>query len=717
MASMRTPRARERLTAVALALAAVLIQIPFLERGISFYDEGSILTIADALRNGEMLYRDRVTTLGPLTFELLGVLFRLFGPSLLVARLFQALVFALCTVLVHRILREFVPARWAWIGAAAFLGLKALSFPFWTELNYAQVGMLLCLVSVWTVLRFLPSQSLPWLVGAGVGIGLTLLAKQNLGACLGLSVGMTLALDSRLHHGRPLHLMLRHGAVLFCGALLPIIGASLFYWTHGVFGDLVERAFVAALSMRQGYEIPFPGLGPSALSSGDLATFAYAYFPAPIVHLFWEGRLNLEQIATLVPIEYAVKAIYYLPLVGLLLGLAVVWRCYRSPSSRAESSRWTLLVTLATTMYLSLYRADWVHLMSAFPPVFLVCVAALGYWARVTRWAERAAVGLLVFWLAAGAGAAVATFATYRTPIDTPRGRIIAPPAEAEYTDRVLEYLDAQDKDARILLMRWRPLFYFLTGRRVPIRFDLVTPRLVTPGDDEGFVANLRRVDQVIYDPSVIPTLREPFTAYAPRSAAFLAARFRVVDIIHPTAVVLKPAPLVTHQDLEVVDLWESFEELDSILRMWNRTAPGPPDHRRAVRRKSWMMYRVITSPTYRYLGWTCFGVPHSVGPNETIVTTPMLDPSEWSAALDQSKTAVTFEVRMETGSDGSTVLYSQAQPATIPGAPIRISLRSIQGETGELRFCTTIARSPPLKGRGVAAAWAELRIVRERNE
>ncbi len=714
---MRTPRARERRTAGALALAAVLIQIPFLERGISFYDEGSILAIADALRNGELLYRDRVTTLGPLTFELLGVLFRLFGPSFLVARLLQVIVFALCTVLVHQILRDFVPGRWAWIGAASFLGLKALAFPFWTELNYAQVGMLLCLVSVWTVLRFLPSHSLPWLVGAGVGIGLTVLAKQNLGAFLGLSVGMTLALDSRLHHGRRLPLLLRHGAVLFCGTLLPIIGASLFYWVNGTFGDLIERAFVGALSMSRGYAIPFPGLGPSALSPGDLATFAYTYFPAPIVHLFWEGRLNLEQLPIVVLIASAVKAIYYLPLVGLLLGLAVAWRCYRSGFSRAESSRWALLVTLAMTMYLSLYRADWVHLMSVFPPVSLVCVAALGHWARVTRWATRAAVGLALFWLAAGASVGAAAFAIYRTPIDTARGRIVAPPKEAEYATHVLEYLDAQEEDARILLMRGRPLFYFLTGRRVPVRFDLVTPRLVAPGDDEGLVTNLRRVDQVIYDPSVIPTLREPLTAYAPRSAAFLATRFRVVDIIHPTAVVLKPAPPVANQDLEVMDLWESFDELDYVLRIGNRTASGAPDPRRSVRRKSWMMYRVITSPTYQSLVWTCFGLLHSVGPDEAIVTTPMFHPSEWSATLDRSKTVVTFEVRMEAGSKGTTVLYSEAQPVAIPGGPIRVPLRSIQGEIGELQFCTTIASSPPLKGRGVSAAWAELRIVRESDE
>ncbi len=87
MAGMPTPSARDRRTAAALALVAILVQIPFLERGISFYDEGSILAIADGLRSGETLYHDRVTTIAPLTFELMGALFGLFGPSFLVGRL------------------------------------------------------------------------------------------------------------------------------------------------------------------------------------------------------------------------------------------------------------------------------------------------------------------------------------------------------------------------------------------------------------------------------------------------------------------------------------------------------------------------------------------------------------------------------------------------------------------------------------------------------
>ena len=191
MAGMPTPSARDRRTAAALALVAILVQIPFLERGISFYDEGSILAIADGLRSGETLYHDRVTTIAPLTFELMGALFGLFGPSFLVGRLLLALVFALCAVLVHQILREFVSARWALCGALSFLVLKWVAFPYWTEVNYAQLAMLFVLASVWMLLRFLPAHSLAWLAAAGFCVGLTLVTKQNIGSrCSAVSCGL-----------------------------------------------------------------------------------------------------------------------------------------------------------------------------------------------------------------------------------------------------------------------------------------------------------------------------------------------------------------------------------------------------------------------------------------------------------------------------------------------------------------------------------------------
>ncbi len=142
----------------ALGLLAVLstaLQVPFLRRGISFYDEGSILAIADALHRGELLYRDRATPTAPLTYELMGVLFDLFGPHLLVGRILQAVVFVLCVLAVYAILRHFMGVRAACLGALALLPLKTLAFPFWTVVNYSQVAMLFWLATTAALLQYL----------------------------------------------------------------------------------------------------------------------------------------------------------------------------------------------------------------------------------------------------------------------------------------------------------------------------------------------------------------------------------------------------------------------------------------------------------------------------------------------------------------------------------------------------------------------------------
>ena len=81
----------DRAALVALGLLSVGLQLPFLARGISRLDEGSILTIAQALGEGSVLYRDHATFVGPVIYELMALLLE-HGGGLLVGRLLQALV-------------------------------------------------------------------------------------------------------------------------------------------------------------------------------------------------------------------------------------------------------------------------------------------------------------------------------------------------------------------------------------------------------------------------------------------------------------------------------------------------------------------------------------------------------------------------------------------------------------------------------------------------
>ena len=153
-------------------------------------------------------------------------------------------------------------------------------------------------------------------------------------------------------------------------------------------------------------------------------------------------------------------------------------------------------------------------------------------------------------------------------------------------------------------------------------------------GDDESLADSLGSVDKVIYDPTVIPTLRDPIREYAPRTAAKLATRFQITQILHPTAAVLEPVPWSIAKGVQVKDLWESFDELHHLLRVHNRFLAGPPDPRRGVEKTNWMMHRVIATLSHRSAVWTCFAIAVSTGPGATAFTLIPMSPSSAACCM-----------------------------------------------------------------------------------
>ena len=93
---------------------------------------------------------------------------------------------------------------------------------------------------------------------------------------------------------------------------------------------------------------------------------------------------------------------------------------------------------------------------------------------------------------------------------------------------------------------------------------------------------------------------------------------------------------------------------------------------------------------------------------------TPMVDPREWVAAPDQTPITLTFEITLHAEPGRSRLLYSEAHPVTNRAGPTRVPLGAAEGKVAELEFCTRVTAAPQLKGRGVWAGWAELRIVRQ---
>lgn len=693
-----------------VVVASFLAQLPFLDRGLSFWDEGSILAIADGLRQGERLYADRVTPVAPLTYELLGALLRLFGPSLWLGRVLQALVLCGCVALTWAIVARMAGRRPALVGALALLGVKPLGFPLWTIVNYSQIAMLWCLAVVLCVVRFLPGRRSSWLVAAGLGVGLAAVTKQNLGAMIGAVAAATVVFDwLRDPPRRPVELA-RRAAALGAGAGLVAVATLVPYALRGSLGAFYERVVLGSLYLAQPYFVPLPDFDLWSLRPAEIGPRVFAYFPSPLFDLLAEGRLDPARSLLFLGVEHLVKLAYYLPVLFFGLGVLSLARGLRSGEPRAAWSARLVVVLFAVASYASmLYRADWTHLINVYPALLLLATLIL---ARGSGRPGRVAVGFGSLWVAASAAMVFVVFATERSPVETPRGRVFALPSQAEEVRAVLGHLAAQPPGTSFLFLRTNPLYYFLAGLRVPIPFDLVVPGYLTAEDDAALAEGVREIDQILYGPAWIPTMPTPITEYLPRTSAALANGFRIDGILTANAFVLKRKTDAQADDEDVVDVWERFAEGLPAGRAGEEN-PFEPARDGEYHRASWLMYRVVAAGLSAHTERACFAWSYRPAAGESVSALPVMNPALWIWANRMpAAVRVRFEIAARTESGPRLVLYSEPWLAVPPAVEVRAPLDAFAGRQVDLDFCTELVSGPPF---GVVAGWAEPRIVRRR--
>jgi hypothetical protein len=704
------PSNRSRRDLVLLVIASFVAQLPFLDRGLSFWDEGSILAIADALRHGEHLYADRVTPVAPLTYELMGTLLRIFGPSLWPGRVLQSLVLCGCVALFYAIAAPLTGRRPALAGAIAVFGVKSLGFPLWTIVNYSQLAMLGCLSVLLCAVRFLAVPRTSWLVAAGLGIGLTAVTKQNLGGMIGAVAAAVVALDwLRDPDRRPAELARRALALAAPAAVVVAVTLALFA-LRGSVGALYERVVLGSLYLAQPYYVPLPDLNFWSLRPAEIAPRVFAYFPSPLFDLVSEGRLDPARWPLFLTIEHAVKLAYYVPLLFFGIGVLSVVRGLRAGEPRAAWGGRLAVLLFAIASYASmLYRADWTHLMNVYPAVLLLATLLLARGSG--RAAQRVALGLGSAWTVASVAIFFAVLASQRAPVETPRGRVRGLSGQAAEVEAVLGHQATQPPGTTFLFLRTDPLYYFLADLRIPVPFDLVVPGYLTPEDDAALAGRLGSIDQIFYDPAWIPTMPTPVTEYLPRTAAALANGFRIDRILTANAFVLKPrADALEAVGQDVVDLWLRFAEQPTDENVGEGN-PFEPKRDGGYHRASWLMYRVIAAGLSARAPRACLPWVHRPGAGESVSVLPVMNPALWIwAQRKPAAVRVRFEIAANEHSGARVVLYSEERLAVPPALPVLVPLDGFSGRDVELEFCTELVAGPPL---GVVVGWAEPRIVR----
>lgn len=151
-------------------------------RGLSIHDGGYIVHSAQRMLKGEMIYRDFDFVYTPLSVLLTTSLFKIFGQSIFIERLF-ALLLSLTTVfLLYRLLKLFT-------SNSLFLTSSLLLYLCWgpTHINFISPVMLSITTGLCTLLLLLKAlfeKNKQYLLYAGLTTGITFLWKQNFGIML-----------------------------------------------------------------------------------------------------------------------------------------------------------------------------------------------------------------------------------------------------------------------------------------------------------------------------------------------------------------------------------------------------------------------------------------------------------------------------------------------------------------------------------------------------
>jgi len=355
-------------------------------------EEGIVVHAAERMAAGEHLYRDVLVHTAPLPYELLALLFRIFGVELGVARnavlVFQALATGLCFAALRR---AGLGAR-AHVAAAGVAAAPLLLFPLFSTFFYSTLAFYLGLVALYPALR--AREGTGWAVLTGLVVASVALCKQSTGA---LFAG---ALVPGLFLAAPRSQRARRLAGFAAGGIALALATLALYAARG---DLAALCFAqvelpAGLAAGASFQIPFVNLWPPGSFAPAVERSWMMY--APSLYYLGHGSAQAPGAAMVL----ATQLLYALPCLALVASALRLLPVFPP----AQPALWLTAALLFAMTANLVPRSDWGHLVVALPPALIqLLLLVQGREPRAGGFAARAlafgAVGALLV-AAASAG-------------------------------------------------------------------------------------------------------------------------------------------------------------------------------------------------------------------------------------------------------------------------------------------------------------------------
>jgi hypothetical protein len=413
-------------------------------------EEGQLLHVAQRLAAGEHLYRDIVYYTGPFPFELLALLFRIFGEHVLVARLAMLPFMAAAAACSFALARSSGAGPLAHLAGAVWAGAPVVLFPLLSIFFYTGLAFYLVPVVCWAALQARVSTG--WALAAGVGVAIVALCKQTFGVAFALTLLAALAVA-----GGGLRPLLGVAA----GGVATALAALGLYALRGDLGAFAYSMVQLPFELGSSFHAPWFDLWPIGRLTPELRANAPLYLP-PWIYLRSGILVEPGWLAIA-----GTQLLYALPFAAIVATFARGLRGGLAPGVWIHLAG---LATLATNLY---PRGDWGHLVFALPPA--VAQLLLLWPPRVSQRARGvvAAAGCLaVYTLVIAMGTWVNTLG--RTPTFGPEVPLapVSPSTRAKSIPRVIHYLrNRVYPNEPIFVARQEPLIYTATGTRNPTRY------------------------------------------------------------------------------------------------------------------------------------------------------------------------------------------------------------------------------------------------------
>jgi len=187
---------KNKLIIIILLLATTIYYIPIIKSPLAPFDEAVILVGADRVVKGQVPYKDFLTIYGPAQIYTLATLFKLFGVSVTVERVYDIIIKSFLSIIIFLIIRRLSSTK------AAFLGW-AISL-IWIEYTYFHVypvysAALFTFISVYFLLSHIEQGKMSYVVYSAISIVIAILFRHDLGGLAALVITGTLILRKRLN--------------------------------------------------------------------------------------------------------------------------------------------------------------------------------------------------------------------------------------------------------------------------------------------------------------------------------------------------------------------------------------------------------------------------------------------------------------------------------------------------------------------------------------